>query len=356
MFINEELELLKQLLSAPSPTGFETAGQKIWLNYVKQFADDTFSDSYGSAAARLTVHPDAPLIMIEAHCDEIGMMINYIDDNGFLYVTRLGGSDPAITKARRVHIHTREGVVAGVTGNTAIHLQDKDKKKIPDWGEIYIDIGVTGREEALKLVQVGNPVTYADDYEFLNEEIITARALDNRIGGFIIAQALKRLSEERDKLEINVMAVNSVQEEIGGFGARMMSMRARPDFALVTDVTHATDTPGIDQRQHGKVELGKGAALQHGSANHPLLVNLLEEVASQHNIAVQHEATSNRTGTDTDSIFYQNGGIVSALISLPLRYMHSPAEIAHMKDVETVVELMVHGVRAVRPDKSFKIL
>lgn len=356
MFNNEDLELLKQLLSTPSPTGFETAGQKVWLNYVKQFADDIVADSYGSAAAHLHTDSDAITVMIEAHCDEIGMMINYIDDNGFVYVTRLGGSDPAITRARRVHIHTREGIVAGVTGNTAIHLQDRDKKKVPEWGEIFIDIGVANREDALKLVQVGNPVTYADDYEFLNEEIITARALDNRIGGFIIAQVLKRLTEERDKLQVNVVAVNSVQEEIGGFGARMMSLSLNPDLAFVTDVTHATDTPGIDLRQHGKVELGKGAALQYGSANHPLLVHHLEDVAKQFEIPIQYEANSNRTGTDTDSIFYQNGGIPSALISAPLRYMHSPAEVAHIKDVEYVVELMMRGVQAIERNASFNVL
>ncbi|HKI45454.1 MAG TPA: M42 family metallopeptidase [Balneolales bacterium] len=356
MFTNEDLELLKQLLSTPSPTGFETAGQKIWLNYVKQFADDITADSYGSAAAHINADSDAITVMIEAHCDEIGMMINYIDDNGFVYVTRLGGSDPAITRARRVHIHTREGIVAGVTGNTAIHLQDKDKKKVPEWGEIFIDIGVTNREDAIKLVQVGNAVTYADDYEFLNEEIITARALDNRIGGFIIAQVLKRLSEERDKLQVNVVAVNSVQEEIGGFGARMMSLRLNPDLALVTDVTHATDTPGIDQRQHGKIELGKGAALQYGSANHPVLVRHLEDVARQFEVPVQYEANSNRTGTDTDSIFYQNGGIPSALVSVPLRYMHSPAEIVHIKDVEYVVELMMRGVQSLERNASFNVL
>ncbi len=356
MFNNEELELLKQLLSTPSPTGFETAGQKVWLNYVKEFADDINADSYGSVAAHLQVDSDAITVMVEAHCDEIGMMINYIDDNGFVYVTRLGGSDPAITRARRVHIHTREGIVAGVTGNTAIHLQDKDKKKVPEWGEIFIDIGVTNKEEALKLVQVGIPVTYADDYEFLNEEIITARALDNRIGGFIIAQVLKKLSDERDKLKVNVVAVNSVQEEIGGFGARMMSLSLHPDVALVTDVTHSTDTPGIDLRQHGKIELGKGAALQYGSANHPVLVRHLEETAKKYEIPVQYEANSNRTGTDTDSIFYQNGGIPSALVSVPLRYMHSPAEIVHIKDVEYVVELMMRGVQTIERNASFNVL
>lgn len=352
----EQHAFLEKLLSTPSPTGYEEAGQQVWINELKPFADDFVTDPYGSAAARLTVNPDKPTIILEAHCDEIGMMINHITEKGFLHVTRLGGSDATIARAKRVHIHTKNGIVLGVVGNTAIHLKDSSSNKQPKWKDLFIDIGVSSKEEALKLVNVGNPVTYADDLEYLNDDIIVGRAIDNRIGGFIVAEAFKQLSEVRDDLNINVAAVNSVQEEIGGFGARMMTQRLKPDFALVTDVTHATDSPGINHAEHGLVKLGQGAAITHGAANHPKFVQFIESVADKKDIAIQHEATSVRTGTDTDSIYHQNGGVVSALISIPQRYMHSPSEMVSLKDVQSVIDLMTNTVLAMENDQSFNIL
>ncbi|MGD8428745.1 MAG: M20/M25/M40 family metallo-hydrolase, partial [Balneolaceae bacterium] len=195
-----------------------------------------------------------------------------------------------------------------------------------------------------------------DDYDYLSDNILSGRALDNRIGGFMIAQVLRKLHERRDELKVNVVALNSVQEEVGGYGARMMSYRLEPDLALVTDVTHATDTPGIDHKEHGLINLGNGPVIQHGGANHPKIVEFLEKVSTQEEINVQHEATSVRTGTDTDSIFYQKTGIPSALISLPLRYMHSPVETASMKDVETLIELMTESVLSLKPDQTFNVL
>jgi endoglucanase len=237
-------------------------------------------------------------------------------------------------------------------------LQDKKNGggEQPKWKDIYVDIGVSSKEEALKLVQVGDPITYADDYDYLSDEIISGRALDNRIGGFMIAQVLNNLKNRRDELNVNVVALNSVQEEVGGYGARMMSYRIDPDLALVTDVTHATDTPGIDHKEHGLVKLGKGPSIQHGGANHPKIVEFVEGVGKDKEIELQHEATSVRTGTDTDSIFHQKTGIPSALISLPLRYMHSPVETASMKDVITLIDLMTESVLALEPDQAFHVL
>lgn len=350
------LQFLEELLITPSPTGFESAGQQVWLNYVKPFSDSVIGDPYGSAAAVLQVDSKAKTVVLEAHCDEIGMMINYISDQGLIHVTKIGGSDVSIVRAKKVFIHTHSGIVTGVVGNTAIHLQDKENQKLPKWADIFIDIGVSTKEEALQLVQIGDPITYSDDFEFLNDEIIVGRALDNRIGGYIIAEAFKALSEIKAELNVNVVAVNSVQEEIGGFGAKMMTHRIKPDFAIVTDVTHATDTPGINQKEHGEIKLGGGPSLTHGSANHPKLVQFLKEVAAAEKIEVQHEATSSRTGTDTDSIFFQNGGVVSALISLPLRYMHSPVEMASMEDVQGLIDLMVASVRKMKKSQDFTIL
>jgi endoglucanase len=350
-------EFLEDLLITPSPTGFEKGGVKVWKNYVEQFSDEVVTDAYGSAAAKINTSGDVATVMLEAHCDEIGMVVQHITDNGFIYVNKLGGSDSTIARAKKVFIHNKRGRVVGITGNTAIHLQTTKNGggKQPAWKDIYVDIGVSSKEEALELIQVGDPITYASDMEFLNDDILSGRALDNRMGGYIIAEAMRRLSERKSELKVNVIALNSVQEEVGGFGARMMSYRFMPDVALVTDVTHATDTPGIDQKEHGTVEMGNGPTIQHGGANHPSVVSFLEEVCEKSSIEVQHEATSVRTGTDTDSIFYQQTGIPSALISLPLRYMHSPVETCNMKDVEALITIMVEAVLAMRPDQTFSV-
>lgn len=357
MFDNETQAFLEELLITPSPVGYETGGQKVWTRYLKPIADNVETDAYGSATARLDVNPDVMTVMLEAHADEIGMVVQHITDDGFVYLNKLGGSDSTIARARRVSIHSRKGRVTGVTGNKAIHLQDKKNGggKQPSWKDIFVDIGVTSREEALELVQIGDPVTYTEDLELLNDEILTARALDNRIGGFIIAKVVEELSGRKSDLRVNVLALNSVQEEVGGFGARMMSYRHMPDAALVTDVTHATDIPGVDQREYGQIKIGSGPSVQHGGANHPALVSLIEKTAAEKEIHLQHEATSVRTGTDTDSIFFQRTGIPSALVSLPLRYMHSPVEVVSISDIRELIQLMTETVLAMEPDQSFSV-
>lgn len=351
-------EFLKSLIETPSPTGYEQEGQKVWAEYVKKFADNVEADAYGSVAAKLEMNPDVITVMLEAHSDEIGMVIQHITDEGFVYLNKLGGSDSTIARAKRVHIHSKKGRVLGVTGNTAIHLQENKNGggKEPSWKDIYVDIGVSSKEDALKLIQIGDPVTYVEGLDQINEQIITARALDNRIGSFIIAKTLEELNKRRKDLKVNVIALNSIQEEVGGFGARMMSYRFMPDAALITDVTHATDSPGIDHREHGQVKLGKGPTVQHGGANHPKLVEFIERVAEENKIEIQHEATSIRTGTDTDSIFYQKTGIPSVLLSTPLRYMHSPVETANLGDVENLIKLKTETVLAMEPDQAFHVL
>lgn len=353
-----EREFLEQLLITPSPTGFERAGQQVWANYVTEFADEVQTDAYGSAAAKLNTNFDVITVMLEAHADEIGMIIRHITEDGFLHVDKLGGSDPTIVRAKRVSIHNKRGVVSGVVGNTAIHMQEKrnGEGNQPKWKEIYIDIGVGSKEEALELVQIGDPITFTDDFEYLNDEIISGRALDNRIGGYMIAQVLKNLSENRKNLNVNVVALNAVQEEVGGYGARMMSYRLEPDMAYVTDVTHATDTPGIEHAQHGLVKLGQGPVVQHGGANHPDVVAFIEKTAETIKMDIQHDAVSVRSGTDTDSIFCQKTGIPSALISLPLRYMHSPVETISIDDVNNLIKLMTESVLALKPDQVFNAL
>ncbi|MEM7602096.1 MAG: M20/M25/M40 family metallo-hydrolase [Verrucomicrobiota bacterium] len=295
--------------------------------------------------------------MIEAHADEIGFMVKYITDDGYLHVDRIGGSDWATARGRRLSLFGDKGEVLGIIGNTAIHIRDrKDGEKAPEVHELFVDIGAKSAEDVEELgIRVGHPGVYADSAIPFGKNGIVGRALDNRIGGFIISEVLRRLSANDAKPTATCLALNAVQEEIGGYGATMASFRLKPDFCLVLDVTHATDSPDIKHAQHGKVQLGGGPSLTHGTANHPLMVERLIEVAKNKDIPLQHEASSRFTGTDTDSIYHQQGGIPSALVSLPLRYMHSIVEMADFDDVEQVIELMTAFVRSVQSDETFAV-
>ncbi len=321
------LNFLRTLVNTPSPTGHEVRGQRVWLDYATAFADETFSDSYGNCVAVLN-KGGSPRLMLAAHADEIAMAVNYITDEGFIYVRRMGGIDAAITRAQRVVIHSRHGAVKGVVGNVAPHLMKDDKDgKAPKIHDLFIDIGVAKRAEAEKLVRIGDPITLADEFDVLRNDLVVARAFDNRIGTFAVAEALRLLKESKTKLAAEVCAVSNVQEEVGLLGARQIAYSLKPDVAVVVDVTHATDYPTVSKSQHGDIKVGKGPALTHGGCNHPDVVARLEAVARAKKIPLQHEAMSATSGTDTDVIFWTRGGISSALVSLPNRYMHSPVEV-----------------------------
>lgn len=354
-FDKKSAAFLEDLLVTPSPAGFEKAGQQVWVDYLRPVADHIETDAYGSAAAHIHVNPDAATVMLEAHCDEIGMIVQYVDESGYIYINRVGGSDPSIARARKVFIHSRDGIVSGITGHTAIHLQEREQNKSPKWSDLFIDIGASNREEVLGMIQIGDPVTLAEQFEFLSDDIISGRALDNRIGGFVLAKVVEMLQQSKDKLKVNVIALNAVQEEIGGFGARMMTYRYEPDVAIVTDVTHATDSPGINQKKHGMVKLGKGPVINHGGANHPKVLSHLEKAAEDKGINLQREATGARTGTDTDSIFYQKKGVPSGLVSLPLRYMHTPVEMISIEDILQTTLLLTQSVMNTDARQKFSV-
>lgn len=347
---------LLDLLSTPSPTGFESRGQHKWTAQARKSADRVESDAYGNAWATLDGVKGGRSIMFEAHADEIGYMVKYINKHGFIFVDRIGGSDVATARGRRVDIFGDKGTVRGVIGNTAIHIRDRDDEKVPKVHDLAIDIGASSDKEVAKAgIRVGHPAVYADGVEEIGSDKLCGRALDNRIGGFIIAEVIARLSKRKSPLPSTVYAVNAVQEEIGGNGARMIAHRLMPDVAVVLDVTHATDSPHIDERKHGEIKLGGGPTLTHGGANHVEVVKRLIEVAGKENIPIQHEASSRFTGTDTDVIFYQQHGIPSALVSLPLRYMHSVVEMAHLKDVEHTIQLLVAFAESVKAKEAFKV-
>lgn len=349
------LEFLRALVNTPSPVGHEVRGQRVWLDYAKQFADETFSDAYGNCVAVLN-KGGSPRLMLAAHADEIAMAVNFIDDNGFIYVRRMGGVDAAITKAQRVVIHTRKGPVKGVVGNVAPHLtKQEDNPKPPKIHELFIDVGASSRKEAEKLVRVGDPITLVDEFDLLRGDLAVARAFDNRVGTFAVAEALRLLKESKGRLQAEVCAVSNVQEEVGLLGARQIAYTLKPDIALVVDVTHATDYPTVNKAQHGDVKIGSGPTITHGGCNHPEVVARIESVAAAKKISLQHEAMSSTSGTDTDAIFWTRGGIASALISLPNRYMHSPVELVSLKDLEQIPQLLAAFAQSLTAGEAFKV-
>ena len=351
----ESLQFLQRLVNTPSPSGQEIRGQRVWLEYVRPFADETFSDAYGNSVAVLN-KGGSPRVMLAAHADEIAMSVNYLDDDGYIYVRRLGGVDPAITKAQRVTIHTAKGPVKGVVGNVAPHLmKDEGERKTPKIHDLFIDIGVSSRKEAARLVNIGDPITLNDEFELLRNDLAIARAFDNRVGTFAVAEALRLVREAKSKPEAEVCAVSNIMEEVGLLGARQIAYSLQPDVALVVDVTHATDYPTVSKTQHGDIKIGKGPAVTHGGCNHPAVVARIEQVARQQRIPLQHEAMSATSGTDTDVIFWTRGGIASGLISLPNRYMHSPVEIVNLKDLEQIPRLLAGFALSLKPGEQFKV-
>lgn len=352
----ESLAFLRQLLTTPSPSGFERNGQRVWLDYVTPFADETFTDTYGSAVA--VANPGAdPKVMIVGHADEIGLMVTHIDDNGFIYVQSIGGIDPAVVPGKRITIHTQNGPVRAVTGATAIHLRDRDKgeDKVRKMHELFLDVGASSRKEVEKKgIRIGDPATFVDDFELLDDNIAIARAFDNRIGTWIAAETLRLIRESGRRLQCSVYACSAVQEEIGLRGAHMLTMQIKPDIGLVTDVGHATDSPGIDARRHGQFKLGGGPQITIGGPTLPEVNEHLEKLAKKLNIPLQREATPGRSGTDTDAVFMVSGGVACGLISLPIRYMHTTVEMTDLRDLQRIAELFAEFCLSLKKGQRFK--
>jgi endoglucanase len=349
-------EFLQKLLNTPSPSSAETRGQRVWLDYAKAFADEVRTDAYGNGIAVL--NPDAhPRLMVGGHADELAFLINYIDDEGFAYFTPAGGQDPGLARGQRVVVHTEKGPVAGVIGSLAIHLQDrgKDNGKIPEWHELFIDIGVASRKEAEARIRVGDLVTYAAGYQQLSEDVFTARGCDNRIGTFVAAETLRLCFEQKRKLKACLVAVSTIQEENGLYGASMVGQSVHPDVALMVDVGHATDIPLVSKKQWGDVKLGRGPILSSGSVNHPVVVDRLAKVAGRQKITIQRGIDARRSGTDADAVFVLHGGIPSAAIGVPNRYMHSPVECISLKDLETTAQWMSSFALDLKAGETFKV-
>ncbi len=354
--INKASEtFLRKYLNNPSPTGFESEGQKIWLEYAKPFLDEWEVDNYGTVYGVINPGTDYRVV-IEGHADEISWFVHYISKEGFINVIRNGGSDHLIAPSKKVNIHTDKGIVKGVFGWPAIHTRrGEDAKLTPKIENIFIDVGAKDRDEVLEMgVDVGCVITYEDDMDMLNDRYYVGRALDNRMGGFCIAEVARLLKKNKVDLPFTLYVVNSVQEEVGLRGAQMIADTIKPQVAIITDVTHDTNTPLVSAKKHGDVRCGKGPSLTFAPAVHNKLLRLILETAKAKDIPVQREASSRATGTDTDAFAYSNGGVPSALISLPLRYMHTTVEMAHKEDVENVIRLIYETLLRIEAGQNFK--
>lgn len=349
----KSLDFLEQYLNNPSPTGYESNGQKLWLDYLKPFVDTTFTDTYGTAVG--VINPDATFkVVIEGHADEISWYVNYITEDGLVYVIRNGGSDHQIAPSKRVHIHTKKGIVTGVFGWPAIHTRNRSKEENPKIENLFIDLGCETKDEVEKLgVHVGCVITYPDGFTVLNENKFVCRALDNRMGGFMIAEVARLLHENNIKLPFGLYITNAVQEEVGLRGAEMITQTIKPHVAIITDVCHDSTTPMIDKKIEGETKIGKGPVVTYAPAVQNNLRDLIIDTAEENKIPFQRLASSRVTGTDTDAFAYSNGGVASALISLPLRYMHTTVEMVHRNDVENVIKLIYETLLKLENNHNF---
>ncbi|MEF8778568.1 MAG: M20/M25/M40 family metallo-hydrolase [Natronomonas sp.] len=329
---------LDDLLSHSTPSGFETAGQQRWLDYIDEYADETRTDAYGNAVAISEGQNDTPSIAVTGHGDEIGLMVRDITDEGFLKLTRIGGSDRTVTRGQHVTVHADEGPIEGVIGQVAIHLRDSSADEYDEIAEQHVDIGVKDGESARERVDIGDPITLHTDVTDLADGRLAGRGMDNRVGIWAAAEAFRRAVEE--KPSATVYAVSTVQEEVGLKGAQMVGFDLDPDAVIAVDVTHATDQPDSPSDKGSGVDLGDGPVVARGSANHPSLVDAVRTVSDDEGIDIQLSAAGSRTGTDADAFYTSRSGTPSLNLGVPHRYMHTPVEVVDLADLEAVAELL----------------
>jgi putative aminopeptidase FrvX len=350
----KSVAFLEAYLNNASPTGYESKGQQLWMDYLKPYVDEFFTDTYGNAVG--VINKEAPYkVVIEGHADEISWYVKYITEEGFIHVVRNGGSDHMIAPSKKVHIHTQDGIIEGVFGWPAIHIRNRaGKEESPKIETNFIDVGCDSKAEVEALgIHVGCVITYPDAFTVLNNTRFVCRALDNRIGGFMIAEVARLLKKNNNKLPFGLYIVNAVQEEVGLRGAEMITQTIKPNVAIVTDVCHDSNTPMVDKNIEGDNKIGKGPVIGYAPAIQNNLRRLIEHTAEKNQIPFQRNAMSRVTGTDTDAFAYSNGGVASALISLPLRYMHTTVEMIHKEDVENTIKLIYNTLLNMKGNESF---
>jgi len=347
----ESLAFLEELVNAPSPSGFEQPAQSVVRAYIAQYADEVATDVMGNVIAAL--NPGGrPRVMLAGHCDEIGFMVRYITSEGFVHFSPIGGVDPHLVPGQKVHVHSSRGPVLGVVGKKAIHLMEADeRKKVLQFHQQWIDIGASSRAEAERRVAIGDPVTFATTFERIHRDIVVARGFDDKMGSFVVMEALRLAS--RTKLKAALFAVSTVQEEVGLRGAATSAFSIEPDAAVAVDVTHGTDYPDADKKRFGEVTLGKGPVLHRGPNMNPVVAERLVAAAKKADIKHQMIGVPGRSGTDAWAIQLARGGVATGLTSVPLRYMHTPIEVLNLRDLEAAAKLLATFVADLGPAVDF---
>jgi len=341
-------QFLVDLLNARSPSGAEHEAQAVFDQYIKPHADTYQKDRLGNRIA--TFNPKGkPVLMLAGHIDELGLIITYVSKDGFLYFDTIGGHDNIMISGRRVVIKTAKGTVKGVTGKRAVHLMNaEDRKKVPEKHEMWIDIGVKSKKEALARISIGDTATYDHSFEMLNGSLGVARAFDDKAGAYVIGETLIRLAKEKKKPAARIVAVATTQEEIGVRGATTSAFHVDPHFGIAVDVGHATDHPDCDHRKFGEFKLGGGPVICRGANINPIVYAKLVAAAKKAKIPYQLEADPRPTGTDARAMQMGRGGVACGVISIPLRYMHTPSEIVDLNDVENTVRLLVEFSKSLK--------
>jgi len=351
----ESLKFLEQLLDAPSPSGYEQPAQRVFREYVAPWCDEVTTDVMGNVFARVAGKGrDLPKVMVVGHTDEIGLQVKYIDDKGFLYFAAVGGVDAHLTPGKRVNVHTAAGPLAGVIGKKPIHLMDtKDRETVVKLEAQYIDIGARDKKEAQKLVRVGDAVTFDSSFTRLQGDRVSSRGFDDKAGCFVVAEVLRLVAASGKKLSVDLYGVSSVQEEIGLRGGTTSCYTVNPDVGICVEVDFATDQPDVEKKHNGEVALGKGPILARGANINPHLFDLLSKAAEKEKVAIQHTAAPRATGTDANAMQISRGGVATALVKIPLRYMHTPVETVSLSDLENAAKLIVAALAAITSREEF---
>jgi endoglucanase len=351
----ESLKFLEKLLEAPSPSGYEQPAQRVFRDYVAPFCDELTTDVMGNVFARVAGQGEnLPRVMVVGHTDEIGLQVKYIDDKGFLYFAAVGGVDAHLTPGKRVNVHTANGPLPGVIGKKPIHLMDtKDRETVVKLEAQYIDIGAADKEEARKLVRVGDAVTFESSFTRLQGDRVSSRGFDDKAGCFVVAEVLRLVKASGRKLNVDLYGVSSVQEEIGLRGGTTSSYSVNPDVGICVEVDFATDQPDVEKKHNGEVALGKGPILARGANINPRLFDLLCESAESEKIVIQHTASPRATGTDANVMQISRGGVATALVKIPLRYMHTPIETVALGDLENAARLIVAALERIKSADEF---
>ena len=351
----ESMIFLEKLLDAPSPSGYEQPAQRVFREYVIPFCDEVTTDVMGNVFARIAGKgTNPPRVMIVGHTDEIGLQVKYLDDNGFLYFSAVGGVDAHLTPGKRVMIHTAGGPLPGVIGKKPIHLMDtKDRETVVKLESQYIDIGAKDKKEAGKLVRVGDAITFDSVFTRLVGDRVSSRGFDDKAGCFVVAEVLRLVKISGKALNVDLYGVSSVQEEIGLRGGTTSCYTINPDVGICVEVDFATDQPDVEKKHNGEVALGKGPILARGANINPRLFELLSGAAASEKIALQYTATPRATGTDANVMQISRGGVATALVKIPLRYMHTPVETVSLADLENAAKLIVAVLERITSREEF---